>query len=386
MDVFVNDVAAFLPNESVDNDAIESVIGRLDAVSAKTRRIVLKSNQIKTRYYAVDPATGAMTHTNAGLTAEAIRRLTPGGPLRPDRIDCLACGTSTPDLLLPGHALMVQGELGLGPCDAVTTAGICIAGMTAFKHAFLSVASGSAESAVATGSELASSFIRSAFMGPLVRRDREGDPVEALEKRPIQAFDADFLRWMLSDGAGAAFLSREKNPGGPSLRVDWIENISFAGGLDTCMYCGGVKKPDGSMTGWRDAERIDETEKPYLFSIRQDIRLLDARIVSTMGEALSSVIRKHELTPETVRWFLPHYSSAYFRPRFYDEMKRIGFEIPEERWFTNLSSKGNTGSAAIYIILEELFHSGTLVPGDRLLCFIPESGRFSHCFMMLTVV
>jgi 3-oxoacyl-[acyl-carrier-protein] synthase III len=69
------------------------------------------------------------------------------------------------------------------------------------------------------------------------------------------------------------------------------------------------------------------------------------------------------LTPEDVTWFLPHYSSDYFRPKFYEEMKRIGFEIPYEKWFTNLSEKGNTGSAAIFIILEELFHSEKLEVG-----------------------
>jgi 3-oxoacyl-[acyl-carrier-protein] synthase-3 len=105
-----------------------------------------------------------------------------------------------------------------------------------------------------------------------------------------------------------------------------------------------------------------------------------------MGNALLKTIQKYGLTPENMTWFLPHYSSDYFRPKFYDEMKRIGFEIPYEKWFTNLSEKGNTGSAAIYIILEEIFHSGKLEVGDKLFCFIPESGRFSHCFMMLTVV
>jgi 3-oxoacyl-[acyl-carrier-protein] synthase-3 len=67
-------------------------------------------------------------------------------------------------------------------------------------------------------------------------------------------------------------------------------------------------------------------------------------------------------------------------------MKEIDFEIPYEKWFTNLTTKGNTGSASIYIIMEELFHSGKLKKGQKLLCFIPESGRFSHCYMMLTVV
>jgi 3-oxoacyl-[acyl-carrier-protein] synthase-3 len=60
--------------------------------------------------------------------------------------------------------------------------------------------------------------------------------------------------------------------------------------------------------------------------------------------------------------------------------------IPEERWFTNLAAKGNTGSASFYIMLEELFASGRLRKGERILGFIPESGRFSVGWMLLTVV
>jgi 3-oxoacyl-[acyl-carrier-protein] synthase-3 len=67
-------------------------------------------------------------------------------------------------------------------------------------------------------------------------------------------------------------------------------------------------------------------------------------------------------------------------------MKSIDFEIPPERWFTNLAYKGNTGAASIYIILEEFFKSDRIKRGDRILCFIPESGRFSMCYMMLTAV
>ncbi|MCP4681420.1 MAG: hypothetical protein GY864_03720, partial [Desulfobacterales bacterium] len=78
--------------------------------------------------------------------------------------------------------------------------------------------------------------------------------------------------------------------------------------------------------------------------------------------------------------------SGYFRDKFYNGMKEVNFEIPYKKWFTNLETKGNTGSASIYVILEELFHSGNLKKGQRLLCFVPESGRFTHAFMLLTVV
>jgi 3-oxoacyl-[acyl-carrier-protein] synthase-3 len=194
------------------------------------------------------------------------------------------------------------------------------------------------------------------------------------------------VRWMLSDGAGAVFISNLPAPGRISLQIEWIEHLSYAGELDTCMYAGGIKQENGRMTGWRQIESITDSERKYLFNVRQDFKLLDKHIVSTMGRTLAAAAAKHDLKPEDVDWFLPHYSSAYFRPRFYEGMQQIGFEIPYSKWFTNLAEKGNSGCAAIYIILEELLNSGNLAAGQRLLCFIPESARFSHGFMLLKVV
>jgi 3-oxoacyl-[acyl-carrier-protein] synthase-3 len=381
VDVYINDVAAFLPNAVVGNDAIEAVLGRVADMPSRTRQIILRNNGIRQRHYAIDPVDGRQTHTNAQLTAEAVRRLAPHDGFTADRIACQCCGTTSPDLLLPGHALAVMGELALKPCEAVTTAGICIAGMTAFKYAWMNVASGAVPDAVATGSELASSFMRARFF------TARPDPKADLERTPHLAFDADFLRWMLSDGAGAAYFSTRQDPRRRALRVDWVEIVSYAGQFETCMYAGGLKGPDGRMTGWRDASSPDEMLRENWLAVRQDTKLLGQEIVRTaMDLALAHVAARRALTPQAVDWFLPHYSSHYFRDKFYEGMKRIGFEIPYERWFTNLPSTGNTGSAAIYVILAELLHSGRLQQGQRLLLFVPESGRFSHCFAHLTVV
>ncbi|VTP93530.1 3-oxoacyl-[acyl-carrier-protein] synthase III C-terminal domain-containing protein [Sphingobacterium daejeonense] len=61
-------------------------------------------------------------------------------------------------------------------------------------------------------------------------------------------------------------------------------------------------------------------------------------------------------------------------------------EIAEEKWFTNLHEKGNTGSASIYIMLEELLYSGRLKPNQEIICMVPESGRFITTFMKLKIV
>ncbi|MGE5247042.1 MAG: beta-ketoacyl-ACP synthase III [Verrucomicrobiota bacterium] len=382
MNAYITDLAAFLPNAPVDNQSMENILGIIGGTPSRTRSIILRKNRILERYYAIDPASGRLTHTNAQLTAEAVRRLKPYCGFTPADIECLACGTSSPDQLLPGHGLMVHGELSGSPCEVVTTAGICISGIGALKYAAMDVALGLVGNAVATGSELASTFMRSGMFQDAPR----GGETE-LEARPILAFHADFLRWMLSDGAGAAFLSGTPPTDRSALRIDWIDQLSYANELETCMYSGAVKNADGSLTGWRSFDSLREAVSANAFLTQQDVNLLNREIIKTaVDRALSRVIARRGIAPDDVDWFLPHYSSEFFREPLRRRMEEIGFAIPPERWFSNLSTKGNTGSASIFIILEELFHSGRLREGERLLCMIPESGRFSMAYMLLTVV
>jgi 3-oxoacyl-[acyl-carrier-protein] synthase III len=379
MTVYINDISAFLPNDPVDNDHIQDIIGRIHNLPSRIKNRVLGNNKIEKRYYAIDPATGRLTHTNAQLTAEAVRRLKPYEGYTVDDMVCLCCGTTTPDLIAPGHGLMVHGELGSPPCEVITTAGICLCGIAALKYAFMNVAMGFSDNAVATGSELASSLIRSKFFEHL-QSDRD------IKKNPILAFESEFLRWMLSDAAGAVFLSTKKSPDQLSLRIDWIDYVSYAGQYDVCMYMGGIKHEDGSVTGWRQTDSPKESLDQNYFALKQDTGILNEEIVKVAVDmALVRTMKKRNLKADEVDWFLPHYSSDFFREKVFEAMGKVGFAIPYERWFTNLASKGNTGSASIYIILEELFHSGKLKEGQKLLCFVPESGRFSMAYMLLTV-
>jgi len=378
--VFINDVSAFLPNEPVDNEHIQDVIGKIHDLPSRMKNRILDNNKIETRYYAINPATAKLTHTNAQLTAEAVRKLKPYEGFTISDIQCLCCGTSMADIIVPGHGLMVHGELGSPPCEVISTAGICLSGISAFKYAFMNVALGLSDNAVATGSELASSLIRAKFFEHL-----QSD--SAVKSNPVVPFDAEFLRWMLSDAAGAVFMSSKKNSGRYSLKVDWIEHVSYAGQYEVCMYAGAVKNEDGSVTGWRQLDSLKEALDKNYFALKQDMSILNEEMVKvSVNMALSRTIAKRSMKASEVDWFLPHYSSYYFRDKVFKAMKEIGFTIPYEKWFTNLSYKGNTGSASIYVMLDELFHSGKLKEGNKLLCFIPESGRFSIAYMLLTVV
>lgn len=110
MDVFITKASRFLPNDPVGNDDMETFLGMVDGKPSKARRVILRRNGIKQRYYALDK-NGNITHTNAQMAANAIRGLL-DDHLTVDDIDLLACGTGSPEQLIPSHGVMVHGELG----------------------------------------------------------------------------------------------------------------------------------------------------------------------------------------------------------------------------------------------------------------------------------
>jgi 3-oxoacyl-[acyl-carrier-protein] synthase-3 len=374
-DVFLTRTASFLPLDPVGNDEIEQVLGMVGGRPSKARRIVLRSNGIQHRHYALDRVTGQPVMSNAEMAARAVRALGDTG-----RVDCLAAATSRPDQLMPGHGVMVHGALGWPRLEVVSLAGICVAGAAAFKHAWLAVRAGDAKRAVAVASELASLGLHA--------RNFEAESehrVKELECNPEIAFEKDFLRWMLSDGAGAVLL--ENQPNGPlSLKVEWVELSSAAHELPACMYSGAEKNTDESLTGWQQFS-TQEWATRSVFTVKQDVKLLNEHVIrATLTEPLRILVEKHNLKSQHIDWFLPHFSSRYFAGPVAAGVAEAGLDIPLDRWFTNLTEKGNTGSASPFIMLDELFHSGRIKKGHKLLMYIPESGRFSTGFIFMEAV
>jgi 3-oxoacyl-[acyl-carrier-protein] synthase-3 len=375
-EVYITRLAKFLPNNPVSNDEMEGILGMIDGKPSRGRRIVLRNNGIKTRYYALDK-NGSITHNNAGLTAEAVKGLF-GNNFTPADMQILACGTTSPDQLLPSHGSMVHGELGSPVTEVVSFSGACCAGMHSMKYAYMAVLSGS-NNAVCAGSEQTSSWMLARNFEEETRSHRE------LDELPVLAFEKDFLRWMLSDGAGAALLQNKPAEDGLSFKIEWMELFSFAGELETCMYAGADKKEDGKLKGWKEYEEHEWLEKS-IFSLKQDVKMLDKYIVSVGVKKLAETLKKHNIGSAEIDFVLPHISSEFFRKKMMDEMAASGIPFPEEKWFTNLVQVGNIGAASIFLMLEELHKSDKLKKGQKVLLLVPESARFSYAFSLLTVV
>jgi len=377
-EVYITKVEKFLPNEPVSNDEMESVLGLVGGNVSKSRRLILRNNGIKTRYYAVDKQ-GNKTHNNAQLASVAVGKLLNGSVKFKD-VDLLTCGTSSADVLQPSHASMVHGEIG-GDHNLETMAahGTCNAGMQSLKYAYMSILAGQAKTAVNVASELFAPWMSAQNFQTEIDKRKE------IERNPYIAFEKDFLRWMLSDGAVASLIQNKPNEGKLSLRIEWIDVLSYANELETCMYAGGVKNEDGSISGWRDLS-LEEQKISSVFTLKQDAKLLQKHIVKKGNLHLKKIIKEKNLDISSIDYFLPHLSSMYFKNEISEALRDDNIDIPEHKWFLNLPKIGNVGAASGMMMIEELFNSGKLKADERILMMIPESARFSYTYVLLTVV
>jgi len=378
-EVYINNTSVYFPNEPVSNDEMEEYLGYINNNPSKSKHVVLRNNGIKRRFYALTKG-GHPTHTNAQMTAAAIRGLFAEHPEELRTLDLISCGTSSPDQMMPSHGVMTHGWLPeSASIEVVSPSGVCCAGMHAFKYAYLALRTGDAKKAVATGSErFSASLVSQAF-------EDEVQKLIQLEQDPFISFEKDFLRWMLSDGASAFLMTNQKNESGLSLRVDWVDGVSYANEVEACMYMGSTKGADGTLKSYLDYTPQEIMERSVL-SIKQDVTLLSANIIRLGGIGLKATLEKHGVDSEEIDYFLPHMSSNFFREKIYNGLIENGMNIPYEKWFVNLPTVGNVGAASSYLMVDELYKSGRLKAGDKLLLLVPESSRFSYMFSLLTVV
>ena len=376
-EVYITNTSIFLPNQPVSNDDMEAYLGLINGMPSKARRIVLRNNGIKTRYYALTKE-GKSTHSNAQMTAEAVKELFKDDPEKIKEIDLLSCGTSSPDQMMPSHGVMVHGLLPeSNAIEVVSPAGVCCAGMHAFKYAYMAIKTVDAQKAVSTGSER--------FSGSLISNmfKDEAEKLKELSENPYLSFEKDFLRWMLSDGAAAFLMTNKPSENGLSLRVEWVEGFSFAHEHETCMYMAGEKQPDGSLKSYMDYTP-EEVLSKSLLSVRQDVKLLGENIINLGGIGFKTILEKRGVKSGEIDYFLPHMSSEFFKDKMYNRLIEDNLPIPYDKWFVNLTSVGNVGAASVYLMVNELFHSGKLKKGDKILLVVPESARFSYMYALLT--
>ncbi len=362
---YITRTASFLPGKAVNNTEMDAYIGPINKTSSRMKARILAENGIQSRHYAINEA-GQSLQSVISMGAKVAALLCQADA----SIGFLSAATTGGDCAAPGLANLIQGELNLPPMETLSVSGICAASIGALNAAAQAVEAGSAETAIALASEFPSRLFKASRF-----QNRAADV----------DFDAHFLRWMLSDGAGGVLLTNKPAAKGLSLKVKWIHQKSFSGDMPTCMQVG--MSIGNQLPGYLDYPTLAEAEKAGAFDLRQNIRTLPNLFDLALHE-YAKMVKDGYLSPQNISHFLCHYSSERFRPVVANLMQEAGIAIAEDKWFSNLSTKGNTGSASIFIMLDEFLKtkSSALKVGEQIFGFVPESGRFSVAYFLLEVV
>jgi len=244
----------------------------------------------------------------------------------------------------------------------------------ALKNAYLQLAIGEKRNAITVASEFASRGFKSTRY----------DEMQAISEDGSLPMETAFLRYMLSDGAGAVVLESAPAASGVSLRIDWISLTSYANTENACMFFG--SNDNACASTWADYPTASAAAADGALVARQKLSLLP-HLVRLGIDEYERLLAVGKFDPTTVTWFPVHYSSERMKAMVLGELARRGIAAgPPEMWYSNLTRVGNIGSASIFVILDEMMTEGLIKDGDTLLCMVPESGRFIISYMHLTAV
>lgn len=360
MTCYITRTGSFLPGKAVENDAIPAYLGSMEG-DAEVMAQVLAMNGIVRRHYAQDLQQQA-THDVYELAREAVRACLGDASAEPAP-SLLSCGATYGPLAAPGFASILHGalqETGLitRPLEVSSHAGICSSGAAAMVSAVRAIASGDHSRALCVAAEHPSEILKASAIRPV------DDRAQHRRLRDSQWFMSMFLRYMLSDGAGAMLLCDRPAETGISLRVDWTNSRSYANQAPLCM-------------------KLDNRQR----LLTQDLSILSRHLIPLSDLFLRDCLDSHDESLSAYTMILPHVSSFFFRSKMERIIARHSADesAPTPYW-TNLATAGNTGAASIYVMLDHYLREHSLTPGDRLLLFIPESGRFNFVAVSLTAV
>jgi 3-oxoacyl-[acyl-carrier-protein] synthase-3 len=309
------------------------------------------------------------------MSAAAVTAALDDAGLGRESLEFLATATTQGDYLVPGHASAVHGELGGGPLELASFQSVCASSVMAAKAGWQAVRTGDFRCAAAVAGEFSSRWFRPSFYEGTALIDAKGR----------LALQADFLRWTMSDGAGAIVIEPAPRPGRANLRIEWIDLVSLAGRFDPCMWAGAAPDVRANMTNAWCHIGPRAAHAAGAIALLQDFALLKVVIRAWIGVYLEKVDRGR-IDPDAVDRLLCHYSARSLREEIVDLLRSTRAMIPEERWFTTLPTSGNVGSASIWLMLDALLKRASVKAGERVLCIVPESGRAMVGFMMLEVV
>lgn len=325
----------YVPGEPVTNAALSRVMDTDDAW-------IKKRTGIAQRHFAPE-GTGA-----SDLAVEACRRAIASAGLETTDIDYILFSTMTPDHLFPGSGGILGSKLGIPGVPALDLRQQCCAIPFAFQVADGLIAAGAAKTILVVGAEAHAGFM------PW----KDWDVVEGKADRPIDPVDYDratrhrSLAILFGDGASA--LVMQKAPAGRGL-IGTEVHTDGADAKQIYIEGGGFRRrPYWSPEMFERELHIPSMGGKELFK----------NAVTKLPAVVRSLCKTHDVSLEQVDWFIAHQANDRINLAV---LEALG--VPADKVPSNIARFGNTSSATIGILMDELLRAGKVKQG-QLLCFL----------------
>lgn len=296
-------IGSYLPGEPISNQSLIEDKG----LDSSDEWIVTRTG-IASRHHAPEGMTSSM------LAEEASRRALADAKVNPADLDLIIVATSTPDMIFPSTACLLQGKLGNVGAAAFDVQAVCSGFVYAMTIAEKFIRSGSHKTALVVGAEVFSRIMDWNDRGTCV---------------------------LFGDGAGAVVLKAADQPGllATSLHADGSQS-------DILNVPGQVR--NGVVTG--DPFLRMDGQAVFKFAVRA---LTDSALECCQAAGIDS---------EQIDWLIPHQANV----RIIDAIgKRLS--LPSEKVIVTVAHHGNTSAASVPLALDEAVKSGRVKRGQTLM-------------------
>ncbi len=299
----ITGTGSYLPAARLSN---ADLVARLASEGIETSdEWIVERTGIRARHFA---AAGV---TSSDLGAEAARRALEAAKITPKDIDLIIVATSTPDMVFPSTACILQNKLGANGCPAFDVQAVCSGFVYALSVADAMIKSGGATTALVIGAEV--------FSRILDFKDRT-------------------TCVLFGDGAGAVVLQASDTPG-------LLASDLHADGSHVDILCTPGHVSGGSVLG-----------DPLL---KMDGQAVFKLAVGVLEQAARTVLAKAELKDTDIDWLIPHQANIRIMQSTAKKLR-----LPMDKVIVTVDQHGNTSAASIPLALDHGVRAGKVKPGD----------------------
>ena len=302
----ITGTGSYLPPRRLSNADLAAQLAK-DGIETSDEWIVERTG-IRARHFA-DPGVNV-----SDLALQASIQALKAAGLQASQLDLIIVATSTPDMVFPASACILQEKLGVAGCAAFDLQAVCTGFVYALSVADSMIRSGAASKALVVGAEV--------FSRILDFRDRT-------------------TCVLFGDGAGAVVLEASKEPG-------ILASELHADGRHVGILCVPGHVSGGQVLG-----------QPLL---RMDGQAVFKIAVSALASVGQSVLAKAGVMAEQVDWLIPHQANLRIMQSTARKLK-----LAQDKLVVTVDQHGNTSAASIPLALDSLVRSGKAKPGQLLL-------------------